>query len=90
MAMLERIILDFRKKDAYSSLFGFFGLANIINRPIISIYPHCQSEDLRDLLNRKVAPICPDHVEPCYIMWSYSTLEKAAERSPDHFVVLVK
>ena len=78
-----------RRNGEWMGMWQLFQAANVIKRPICSIYPNWLAKQLRDDLNRTIVPF--EHIhrekEPIYIMWTSTSLDN---NTPNHFVPLMK
>lgn len=85
------------ERNAWSGLFSVFALANVLGRPVFSVYPktpNVQSNSVRDFFHGIISPFVVGNVEqiPVYIMWSRlsDTCSKSESwYSPNHFIPLI-
>ena len=77
-----------RRNGEYMGIWQFFQAANVIKRPICSVYPNMFTEDFRRQLNRTIFPfnVGEREREPIYIMWTCTV----SGGRPNHFVPLLK
>jgi hypothetical protein len=80
----------------YASVWGLCGLASVIERPIVSVYPSTvngPNDILATLLNRRMKPRrnYDDNLDEMYIMWTSTSPPKSGTMwRSNHFVPLVK
>ncbi len=81
------------KSHQFCSIVGVYGLASVIQRPIMSIYPPTISQLISSLYNKSIEPRIKVHDEPIMIMWTPSS-GKWNINDPlpqtDHFVPVFK
>ena len=77
-----------RRCGEWMGMWQLFQAANVIKRPICSVYPHWLSRQLRGDMNRTIFPFDASlrEKEPIYIMWTSTT----SSNTPNHFVPLLK
>ena len=86
----EQEVLSLSKDGAYCSMWQVYQAANIIGRPILSIFPSTgMTEEYRSRTNRIVYPIKfhQRDRDPVIIMWTKSHSNVV---TPNHFVAVVK
>uniref|UniRef100_U9TAK0 Uncharacterized protein n=1 Tax=Rhizophagus irregularis (strain DAOM 181602 / DAOM 197198 / MUCL 43194) TaxID=747089 RepID=U9TAK0_RHIID len=81
------------KPHQFCSIIGLYGLASVIQRPIMSIYPPTVSQLISSLYNKLIEPRIKAYDEPIMIMWTPSS-GKWNINDPlpqtDHFVPIFK
>ncbi|POG66446.1 hypothetical protein GLOIN_2v1482377 [Rhizophagus irregularis DAOM 181602=DAOM 197198] len=60
------------KPHQFCSIIGLYGLASVIQRPIMSIYPPTVSQLISSLYNKLIEPRIKAYDEPIMIMWTPS------------------
>ena len=79
-----------------ASVWGLCGLASVIERPIVSVYPSTVNglnDELAMLLNRRMKPrrSYDEDREDIFIMWTSTTCPKSGTMwRTNHFVPLIK
>ncbi|GBC20966.2 hypothetical protein GLOIN_2v1787768 [Rhizophagus irregularis DAOM 181602=DAOM 197198] len=81
------------KPHQFCSIIGLYGLASVIQRPIMLIYPPTVSQLISSLYNKLIEPRIKAYDEPIMIMWTPSS-GKWNINDPlpqtDHFVPIFK
>ena len=78
------------EEGEYGTLVAIFALADVIKRPIYSIYLNV-TYTLRDLFHRLIVPAEKTVDEPIYLLWTRSkTLDAPGKFQPNHFVPVVR
>ena len=92
----DEAIHELAVDGGYASVWGLCGLASVIERPIVSVYPSTvngPNDELAALLNRQMRPrrnYDADRDE-VYIMWTSTSRPKSGTMwRSNHFVPLVK
>lgn len=77
-------------RPRWSSLIHLQALANILRRPVLSIYPENTGFHYRYLFNRQFDPLTstPKTSTPIYILWTVDGAIPHGMFTPNHFVVL--
>ena len=91
-AAIEAEATRLGKDGEWASLMGMMGVAEVIKRPICSIYPNVRHNKLRDLFHQSIIPTDKVMEEPIYILWSREGgLDSDANTKfvPNHFVPVV-
>ena len=85
----ENEVLNLAKPGQYCSMWQLYQAANIIGRPIYSIFPTGNMEEFRSRSNRLILPIryCLRDNDAVAIMW---TKISRTVTNPNHFVPVVK
>ena len=93
---MKASLLNYESEQSLGSVWGLCGLASVIERPIVSVYPSTvngPNDELAALLNRQMRPrrnydAVRDEV---YIMWTSTSRPKSGTMwRSNHFVPLVK
>ena len=76
-----------RKSGEWMGMWQLFQAANVINRPICSVYPNWLSPQMRRDMNRIIYPFEESfrNEQPVYIMWT----SMSSAKTPNHFVPLL-
>lgn len=90
--IFEREIIQISRPGAWMGLWQIAALANVINRPVVSVCPKYGNQNQRQDMHRVFYPFNEEHdEEPAYIMWTNIGGKTYLEKDfvLNHFVVLL-
>ena len=81
---------DVTPRPRWSSLIHVQALANILSRPVVSVYSENTGFPYRYLFNKRFDPLksIAKHSTPIHIMWTVDGASPHSMFTPNHFVVL--
>ncbi|XP_070207423.1 uncharacterized protein [Littorina saxatilis] len=91
LEVLQQEILNVCQPGETFNMWGIYAAANILNRPICSVYPDKGEVIKRKLATKKILPTGSDaNTPPCYIMWTSNRTDMTDDWwVANHFVPLL-
>ena len=88
---LKNDIIMSCKDGQYASLLHVFVAANLLGRPIVSIFPNTPNPCInRGIHNQRIAPLSHDtDREAIHVMWTHISNTDMAGWAPNHFVACI-
>ncbi|WAR17806.1 VRTN-like protein, partial [Mya arenaria] len=89
--LFENEVLNIRRGGVYMGIWQIAALANVLSRPVYSVYPTHGGHTVRSDLNRTFHPFNPSALAPVYVMWTNLNGDHlhAINWHPNHFVALL-
>ena len=89
--LFEEEVMAIRSEGSYMGVWQLASLANILGRPVMSVYPLYGGKTVRSDLHRIFYPQVVQQEERGYIMWTNTHGDSVPEIHwrPNHFVVLL-